>query len=346
MKKNILFIFVIFIIFFANIAMKDFAQEKQTGNLNQLKFSHILHAKEQGISCVDCHSKASESLRSFDNLIPVHENCQSCHEEQIENRCSYCHVNPENIIGRSILKRELIFSHKSHLDQNIKCQFCHEGMENVSKSVKENLPQMATCSNCHTEKKIKNQCETCHTNFTSLIPTDHRSINFVKEHGLISRIGDTEISCTLCHTENFCQSCHTIGSLKKIGTTGNMLTDPLPKNSVSDSPEQLKLQQVHSLNYRYTHGFDAKSKQLDCNTCHEQHTFCVTCHQAGSKITTLKIKPKNHDQPGFKTWRKGTGGGQHAELARRDLESCTACHDVEGADPTCMMCHTEDGSVR
>jgi hypothetical protein len=46
-------------------------------------------------------------------------------------------------------------------------------------------------------------------------------------------------------------------------------------------------------------------------------------------------------EPGFKLFTKGSGGGLHAKLAERDIEYCASCHDVEGADPVCMMCHTE-----
>lgn len=51
------------------------------------------------------------------------------------------------------------------------------------------------------------------------------------------------------------------------------------------------------------------------------------------------IMPASHLLPGFFTFGAGTGGGEHAKLARRDIESCIACHDVQGADPTCTGCH-------
>ena len=44
-------------------------------------------------ACADCHSAAKTSSSSRDHLMPTHESCQSCHEEQIANTCSYCHTD-------------------------------------------------------------------------------------------------------------------------------------------------------------------------------------------------------------------------------------------------------------
>ena len=41
----------------------------------------------------------------------------------------------------------------------------------------------------------------------------------------------------------------------------------------------------------------------------------------------------------------GSGGGDHARLARRDIERCAACHDVQGADPNCILCHTDPDGI-
>ena len=85
----------------------------------------------------------------------------------------------------------------------------------------------------------------------------------------------------------------------------------------------------------------ARSRRLDCGSCHEQSAFCAECHQTAGGLNQGKVKPLNHSEPGFKLFTKGSGGGSHAKLAERDIEYCASCHDVEGADPTCMMCHTE-----
>jgi hypothetical protein len=42
----------------------------------------------------------------------------------------------------------------------------------------------------------------------------------------------------------------------------------------------------------------------------------------------------------------GSGGGDHATLAKRDIESCASCHDAEGADPVCITCHFDNDGIK
>jgi len=98
-------------------------------------------------------------------------------------------------------------------------------------------------------------------------------------------------------------------------------------------------ERVHEPNYKFTHGFDARSKRTQCQTCHEVQTFCADCHLDGAGVAGGAFKPASHDQPGFVTL--GGTGGRHAQLARRDIENCMVCHDLEGRDPSCMLCHAQ-----
>jgi hypothetical protein len=312
-----------------------------------LKFSHTLHVKDQGVACADCHTMAKASTKSADHLLPNHESCQSCHEEQLSSDCAYCHTNPDNIVAAPHPDRELIFSHEAHAGtQNISCETCHAGLDDATKAATGNYPAMATCTTCHSGKAASTNCESCHTNFTSLVPPDHISTNFRKEHSKLTRVGALDVECASCHTESFCQDCHTGTEVRGFFGSGDLMSDPSARSFTKDSPKQLRLQQAHSLNYRFTHGIDAKSKDVECSSCHETQSFCVECHEAGGNITQPSFKPSTHRKAGFATIGKGSGGGLHAELARRDLESCIACHDVEGSDPVCLTCHTETGSVR
>jgi hypothetical protein len=133
--------------------------------------------------------------------------------------------------------------------------------------------------------------------------------------------------------------------LKQFGVR-DLMSEPDPRRATKDDPDQTILQNVHTLNYRFSHGVDARARQAECSTCHEVQNFCVECHQAGGNINQVKFKPASHNVAGFTTLGAGTGGGLHAEEAKRDMESCIGCHDVEGQDPTCLTCHTDGGGVR
>ncbi|MBI3579527.1 MAG: hypothetical protein HY089_08995 [Ignavibacteriales bacterium] len=60
----------------------------------------------------------------------------------------------------------------------------------------------------------------------------------------------------------------------------------------------------------------------------------------------MRFKPATHQEAGFVTLGVGSGGGKHASLARRDIESCASCHDAQGADPTCTTCHTDPDGIK
>jgi hypothetical protein len=327
-------IFIISLLLFLSLAWVSDDHEKQ------IKFSHTFHVKESGIECSTCHYNALNSKLSSDDLIGDHESCKSCHEEPLASNCIFCHIDPDNIQPMKNPEREIIFSHSQHTAKSIECTTCHRGLDEVKYASSANMPAMEDCMNCHTKKNVSKECSACHTDFAGLIPKNHREGEFRKDHKRQTRIGGMDTNCSMCHNESFCQNCHAGIELQRFGGK-ELMTDPSTRTQLKDSPNELKLQQVHNLNFKFTHGIDAKSKKTDCYSCHEQSTFCAECHQSGGNINQMKIKPQNHSEPGFKLFTKGSGGGLHAKLAERDIEYCASCHDVEGADPVCMMCHTE-----
>jgi hypothetical protein len=348
-KQLLLFALALSVVVAMAVAMKELPQQPSSDvdHAKYLKFSHTFHVKEQGIACEDCHTNAKASKVSSDNLLGNHQSCQSCHEEQINSTCQFCHTEPENIVPLPKSEQELLFSHELHTSTlNLECASCHAGIDTVAYVTEANMPAMSSCIECHQAKKFSTNCELCHTNFTSLMPADHRVTDFQRTHKELARVGIMDVSCATCHTESFCQDCHTGTELLRFGFGRDLWAEPSPRTSTKDSPKQLRLQQVHSLNYRFTHSIEAKSKLSDCSTCHERQSFCVECHQTGGNINQVKFKPESHNVGGFTTIGRGSGGGKHAELAKRDIESCASCHDVQGYDPTCMICHTENGDVR
>jgi hypothetical protein len=310
----------------------------------QLKFSHKKHVKEGGITCDNCHA-AGKSTNAADNLRASHDNCNACHEEQVSNTCNYCHVDPENIKAFPAPTRSIVFAHKIHLEMpSVECATCHKGLEDVEYAGPANMPTMSTCNGCHNGARAANACEACHTSFTNLVPADHLVADFKKDHKNLTRVGALETQCSTCHTQTFCTECHAPAGLVGFGKAG-LMADPTPRNAPGDSPRAMSLQMAHSMNYRFTHGIEAKSKAADCYTCHSAQAFCSECHDAGSGVEGA-FKPAWHLGAGFSTIGVGTGGGLHATLAKRDIESCVTCHDAQGNDPICVTCHVDPDGVR
>jgi hypothetical protein len=319
-----------------------------------VKFSHRFHITEAGVTdCATCHPAAASSKSVSDNLAATHDACVTCHEQQVTDaeqlQCGYCHKNTSDFQAAPSVKRDLIFSHEAHTAMaGVECATCHAGVDMVENVTAANFPSMATCNTCHNDVKASNTCESCHTNFVTLLPVDHERSDFARNHRDMTRLGALQTDCQTCHKETFCQQCHFEPDVKSYsyGRRRDLTTEPAHKTSTKDSPRQTLLQNVHELNYRFTHGIDAKSKLADCQSCHSVQTFCAECHSAGGNITQLRFKPSSHSLPGFTTLGRGSGGGLHAEEARRDMETCIGCHDVEGKDPTCLTCHLDNGRVR
>ncbi|MBM4169182.1 MAG: cytochrome c3 family protein [Ignavibacteria bacterium] len=313
-----------------------------------IKFSHQFHINTVGVGCADCHDAAATSRLSSDNLLSKKANCQSCHEEQLDSNCTYCHTSedPSDYLALTTAPRTIIFSHEQHLkEQDVSCESCHKGLDKMDYAGPSTLPPMETCNTCHDAAKASNQCESCHTDLAALRPVAHNRTNFLREHKRIVRLDDR--SCAGCHTHDACQDCHAAAGLLATVASGRDLSTPIsPRLFGIDRGQTSALTKVHDLNFRFTHGIAVKAKASNCATCHSTREFCSECHAAGGHVNQLKFKPDSHQQPRFKTIGAGSGGGLHAELARRDIETCAACHDAQGADPTCVTCHTDADGIR
>jgi len=329
------------------VAHKESAPREwpQSAETKTIKFSHTFHVKESGIACEDCHPGAKSSKLSSDNLRSNHDNCTACHEQQINEQCGYCHRDAENPQAVPAPARDIIFAHEQHVARGVECVTCHPGLEEVEYAGPGNMPVMGTCNTCHNDAQVTNACEACHVSFTNLIPSDHLVSNFNRVHKQWSRLGALEVECGVCHTQDFCAQCHSAPLTLQFGR-GARMADPAPRVSPSNTPKQMTLQMAHDLNYRFTHGVDAKSTTADCYSCHSPQQFCSDCHLTGDNITGGGFTPAWHLGAGFTTLGRGSGGGRHAEFARRDIENCVACHDAQGGDPTCLGCHFDADGIR
>ena len=313
-----------------------------------MKFSHKLHVKDAGVACADCHASAPTSVLSADNLRAGHANCESCHSEQIEKTCTFCHTSedPAEYVAAVPGDRELVFSHQQHIQvQSVACETCHAGIDAEEAPVGDRIPTMSTCNACHDNVAASNACETCHTNLVALRPAEHNRTDFASQHRKVAQKLDA--NCSSCHAEETCQECHNGTELQKVNLPGNDLQTPhAPRLMTFGKGKVQTALNVHDGNFRFTHGLAARGKAQECQTCHDQQEFCSTCHFAGGNINQEVFKPASHDAPGFVTIGVGTGGGAHSRLAKKDMESCASCHDAAGADPTCVTCHADNDGVR
>lgn len=316
------------------------------GNEEVIKFSHQLHADL--VDCASCHQGVTESKSLKDRIFPNHDNCEMCHDVSDADQCMTCHYEDryEPLIKK---KAELIFDHSFHIvDQKMECVSCHKGFDKADYSfqVKQPHPIMEDCYSCHGETKIAtNSCEACHISTANLIPQSHKSVSFMKTHKFSASAFDA--NCVMCHDNNSCEDCHVATTMITEKNIGNDFYMPYSPGNYIDGVKQQKISRVHDLNYRFTHGIDAKGKTADCQSCHQIETFCSSCHQSDNYDFALSgILPSSHLKPNFFTIGAGTGGGEHAILARRDIERCASCHDLNGNDPSCITCHLDSDGIK
>ncbi len=316
-------------------------------NKDIIKFSHSLHS--EAMDCASCHEGVASSKSLTDRLLPEKSMCESCHDVEDEENCDLCHY--EEVYEPLVQKKsELIFDHSFHLqDQKMECESCHKGFPDVDYSFEASQPNppMDNCFQCHNDITVaSNACESCHISTVNLIPENHKTVSFFRNHKFTAE--GANANCEMCHSESFCEACHVAtNEIDEKNFADDFYTPYSPHNYI-DNAKQQQITRVHDLNYRFTHGIDAKGKSMECQTCHEVETFCAECHNPeGSGDYALGgIVPYSHTVQDFITIGVGTGGGQHAILARRDIERCASCHDVQGADPNCILCHTDSDGIK
>ncbi|MFH1571671.1 MAG: cytochrome c3 family protein [Gemmatimonadota bacterium] len=298
---------------------------KATPAAEPVTFPHRHHVEVEELSCGDCHATAVESRASDDNLLPDPAVCKDCHEEG---------EVPTTWPAR---EREILFSHQRHAGTlALECQSCHAGV--LAEPLAAALPAMDRCMACHTGVQAPRDCEACHlVELAALVPASHGA-GWRDSHGQQARISDA--ACVPCHAVSDCQECHEGALLVELAALGVPRQTPFGPELAGRAGQTL--QRVHGLNYRFLHALDARGKSSDCITCHELDTgdFCGECHNPAGDAG---LRPVWH---GGANWGAlagavGSGGGRHAELARRDIERCAACHESQGDDPACLLCHMD-----
>ncbi|MEJ5351746.1 MAG: cytochrome c3 family protein [Melioribacteraceae bacterium] len=332
-------------IFLSVAAVNERGEPKKT-NKDIIKFSHSFH--KEIAECTACHTNAAESTSLKDRLLPDKQTCATCHDVEDTDKCNTCHY--ENVNEKLIQKEsDLIFNHKKHVtEQKMECIACHKGLDEVDYAFQSasSMPSMNSCYKCHNNQTVAaNDCEICHISTANLIPADHQEVGFLKRHKF--KVNAENAECEMCHDNNFCETCHASTTMITESNSARDFYAPYSPHKFTDNAKQQQLGRVHDLNYRFSHGIDANNKSSECQTCHQVETFCVECHNSEKNDFAMEgTMPASHRKPNFVTIGVGTGGGQHAVMARRDIESCEACHDVQGADPSCILCHVDNDGVK
>jgi hypothetical protein len=175
-----------------------------------IAFSHKIHAGQNGVNCVYCHTGAEKGKHSN---IPSLNVCMNCHTYVQEGPSGTTEIakiyaaldyNPETkVYGDNTTPIEWVrvhnlpdfsyFNHSQHVVVGkIECQECHGAMEEMGVAEQHSPLTMGWCINCHRETSVQVADNGYYEDMHERTPSWHDG-----EAVTVERIGGLE--CAKCH---------------------------------------------------------------------------------------------------------------------------------------------------
>lgn len=118
-----------------------------------INFSHRVHAGDNKISCLYCHSAADKSRVAG---IPAASTCMNCHSQirkdspEVEKIADAINNNqPIEWVLVHDLPDHAVFNHSRHVVAGVKCQQCHGPVETMERVAQFDSLLMGNCVSCH-----------------------------------------------------------------------------------------------------------------------------------------------------------------------------------------------------
>jgi cytochrome c2 len=167
-----------------------------------IAFSHKVHAGQNKIDCMYCHTTANESMHAG---IPSTQLCMNCHsvvksgkttgtEEIAKIYASLESQTPIEWIKVHNLPDHVFFSHAQHVEVGqLDCNECHGPIETMDRVMQVNDLSMGWCIDCHRTKEVQFT-----NNFYKDYAKLHEEINAGKRSKVtVDQIGGDD--CQKCH---------------------------------------------------------------------------------------------------------------------------------------------------
>jgi hypothetical protein len=123
-----------------------------------INFSHKVHAGDNQISCLYCHSAAEKSSAAS---IPAASTCMNCHSQirkdspEIQKVArALAEKKPIQWVRIHDLPDHVTFNHSRHVWAGIKCQQCHGPVEMMERVSQFESLSMGMCVNCHRTHRV------------------------------------------------------------------------------------------------------------------------------------------------------------------------------------------------
>lgn len=243
----------------------------------------------------------------------VAASCATCHARDF---CAQCHVNAPEV---KLIQALAPDSRSTAIKAELKEPPSHRQSRFLTRHGAQARRDTESCAFCHTQES----CFACHragpagavavvlpaagpgrgagAQITRGKPESH-TLGFAQSHGPVASA--TPKSCSACHARTECLDCHRPNA----GAEGS----------------------YHAAGFLVRHPAAAFSRESDCAECHNQGSFCTSCHaQSGLTSNGRKLSGGYHDS-------RGSFLLSHGTAARQNLESCASCH----TERDCLACHS------
>jgi len=251
--------------------------------------------------------------------------------EQVEGEpfrtCEVCHPDflskPDQTPAN-----DLIFSHQTHLGNEVKCVTCHEPPLGHFDTP---APMMMACLQCHEGDTAPNECAKCHRKIDEIAPGLDDPVVHLDPDIF------TRESCAKCHdVATWCEQCH---GVEMPHPSNWQDTHPTFVSTRSDTcvkchqSRDVKfcvtchgVEMPHPAYWYSSHGDVARSNGDSCARCHPSAPqFCNQCHHAGFSPTSQ--------------W----ASRQHGSVVKdRGTAACFVCHE----QAFCERCHVAGAFVK
>ncbi|HTO98645.1 MAG TPA: hypothetical protein VMK66_16460 [Myxococcales bacterium] len=294
---------------------------------DEILFPHARH-KQANVECITCHEAAwdAKSLANQASFLPKEATCLECHKQKkADGQCNFCHLDVKYAGPWPEREPRLKLNHAAHIERvKEDCAQCHSRLSEPRHPAPVSDGH-AACLKCHdhAQQYADASCNTCHVDLTAyglrpVTEVSHQG-DFLRRHANVARASTQ--SCASCHDQNFCLDCHAQTAMVPVET------------KLVDRPDR---QFIHRQDWLGRHSVEERADPASCKRCHSVAS-CETCHErshVSAGTSSLNPHPQGWGLPG--------SGSFHGDAARRNIQSCAACHD-QGEASNCVSCHRVGG---
>ncbi|MCL5942043.1 MAG: hypothetical protein M1325_00695 [Actinobacteria bacterium] len=239
--------------------------------------------------------------------------------------CEACHPD---YLQKPAASGDLIFSHRTHLEQGVACATCHQPPLGHFDAP---APLMMTCLSCHQGETAPNDCANCHRKLDEIAP----GLNEPVVH--LNPDEKTRTSCAKCHdVKVWCEQCHGVEMPHPASWASAHGRVALTQSAICEKCHQSRdttfcirchgLPSQHPPYWYSSHGDIAQRNQKACVRCHpDTPQFCNQCHHAGYAPTSQWLP------------------SQHGSVVKtQGTTRCFVCHEQS----FCERCHEKGRFVK